>query len=169
MLVLRQIISPPSTVDTCGPTSRISTSCTPDGQALLEQICELAEENEHGPLTFFFDEIQHVANWQKWINSALEKRPRHTFVVTGSTGRLLGGELATSLTGRHLSTELFPFDLDEFRRLHGQPVAGPTLEKTSRTSSTSPCAKRRPRSFTGGAERRLISSSIRQVGSYLSR
>ena len=85
---------------------------------LLEQICELAEENEHGPLTFFFDEIQHVKNWQKWINSALEKRPLHTFVVTGSNGRLLGGELATSLTGRHLSTELFPFDLDEFRRLH---------------------------------------------------
>jgi len=87
---------------------------------LLEQICELAEENQHRPLTFFFDEIQHVANWQKWINSALEKRPLHTFVVTGSNGRLLGGELATSLTGRHLTTELFPFDLDEFRLLHNR-------------------------------------------------
>ena len=85
---------------------------------LLEQICELAEEDEKRPFTFFFDEIQHVANWQKWINSNLERRPEHTFVVTGSNGRLLSGELATSLTGRHLSTEVFPFDLDEFRRLH---------------------------------------------------
>ena len=86
---------------------------------LLEQICELAEENgQQRPFTFFFDEIQHVANWQKWINSNLEKRPGHTFVVTGSNSRLLSGELATSLTGRHLSTELYPFDLDEFRRLH---------------------------------------------------
>jgi predicted AAA+ superfamily ATPase len=85
---------------------------------LLEQIFELAEENEQRPYTFFFDEIQHVVNWQKWINSSLGRRPEHTFVVTGSNSRLLGGELATSLTGRHLSTELFPFDLDEFRKLH---------------------------------------------------
>ena len=85
---------------------------------LLEQICLLAEERGQRPLTFFFDEIQHVANWQKWINSGLERRPEHTFVVTGSNGRLLSGELASSLTGRHLSTELFPFDLDELRRVH---------------------------------------------------
>jgi len=96
---------------------------------LLEQICELAEENEQRPFTFFFDEIQHVANWQRWINSNLERRPEHTFVVTGSNGRLLSGELATSLTGRHLSTELFPFDFDEFRRLHPNGTLRSFLEK----------------------------------------
>jgi len=85
---------------------------------LLEQICELVEGKKKRPYTFFFDEIQHVANWQKWINSGLGRRPQHTFVVTGSNSRLLSGELATSLTGRHLSTELFPFDFDEFRKLH---------------------------------------------------
>ena len=35
--------------------------------------------------------------------------------MTGSNAHLLSGELASSLTGRHLSVELFPFDLDEVR------------------------------------------------------
>jgi len=96
---------------------------------LLEQICVLAEEIEQRPFTFFFDEIQHVANWQKWINSSLERRPKHTFVVTGSNGRLLSGELATSLTGRHLSTELFPFDLNEFQRLHAKGTLRSFMKK----------------------------------------
>ncbi len=85
---------------------------------LLEQICSVAEENRDQPITFFLDEIQNVSNWQRWINSSLERRPEHTFVVTGSNSRLLSGEFATTLTGRHLSTELFPFDFREFRRLY---------------------------------------------------
>jgi len=91
---------------------------------LLEQICDLVEGKLEGPCTFFFDEIQQVTRWQKWMNSSLERRPEHTFVVTGSNSRLLSGELATSLTGRHLSTELFPFDLEEFQRL--RPSGGLT-------------------------------------------
>jgi predicted AAA+ superfamily ATPase len=96
---------------------------------LLEQICELAEENEQRPLTFFFDEIQHVASWQRWINASLARNPQHTFVVTGSNSRLLSGELASSLTGRHLSTELYPFNLDEYRRLYPQGTLRSYLER----------------------------------------
>ena len=35
--------------------------------------------------------------------------------MTGSNAHLLSGELASSLTGRHLTVELFPFSYDEFR------------------------------------------------------
>jgi uncharacterized protein len=84
--------------------------------ALLDQIFCLAMAHSDRSLTFFLDEIQHVAHWQKWLNTRLEMNSGHCFVVTGSNSQLLSGELASSLTGRHLRHELFPFDFDEFQR-----------------------------------------------------
>lgn len=84
---------------------------------LLEQIYRLCMATHSSPLTFFLDEIQNVSNWQKWLNTQLEAKTGHSFVVTGSNSQLLGGELASSLTGRHLRYELFPFDFQEFKQL----------------------------------------------------
>lgn len=67
---------------------------------------------------FFFDEIQHVAQWQKWLHRKLERPSGDTFVITGSNAALLSGDLASALTGRHRTLELFPFDLEEFRALY---------------------------------------------------
>lgn len=75
-----------------------------------------AFESERGPgCTYFLDEIQHVEGWQRWLRSELDRAYGRRFVVTGSNAHLLSGELASSLTGRHLCVELFPFDLDEYR------------------------------------------------------
>jgi hypothetical protein len=41
---------------------------------------------------------------------------------------LLSGELASALTGRHLSLELFPFDLGEFRQVRPKGTLGEYLE-----------------------------------------
>lgn len=82
---------------------------------LLDQIYRLATAHNDNPLTFLLDEIQNVSHWQKWLNTRLEMNSGHCFVVTGSNSQLLGGELASSLTGRHLRHELFPFDFEEFR------------------------------------------------------
>ena len=83
---------------------------------LLDQLYALATEGNRKRLTFFLDEIQNVVNWQRWLNTRLEMKSGHCFVVTGSNSQLLGGELASSLTGRHLRHELFPFDIAEFRQ-----------------------------------------------------
>jgi predicted AAA+ superfamily ATPase len=73
-----------------------------------------AERGRDGT-AYFFDEIQHVDGWQRWLRTALDRARDRRFVVTGSNAHLLSGELASSLTGRHLTVELFPFDLDEYR------------------------------------------------------
>lgn len=83
---------------------------------LLDQLYKLSTRGNRRKLTFFLDEIQNVTDWQKWLNTRLEINSGHCFVVTGSNSQLLGGELASSLTGRHLRHELFPFDLSEFRQ-----------------------------------------------------
>jgi hypothetical protein len=66
-------------------------------------------------LYFFLDEIQSVQGWQRWLRSQIDRPRGHVFVISGSNAELLSGELATALTGRHLTIELFPFDLAECR------------------------------------------------------
>ena len=68
-------------------------------------------------LTVFLDEIQWVRGWERWLVSRLERPDRFQFVISGSNAHLLSGELATVLTGRHITVELFPFDWAEFRKL----------------------------------------------------
>lgn len=36
------------------------------------------------------------------------------FITSGSNSKLLSGKLGTSLTGRHLTTEVFPFSYNEY-------------------------------------------------------
>lgn len=75
-----------------------------------------AFERERGPdCTYLLDEIQWVDGWQRWLRSQLDRPRGRRFVVTGSNAHLLSGELGSSLTGRQITVELFPFDLDEFR------------------------------------------------------
>ncbi len=84
--------------------------------SLLEDIYQQTTARTSRRLTFFLDEIQNVSHWQKWLNTRLESASGHCFVITGSNSQLLGGELASALTGRHLRYELFPFDYAEFRQ-----------------------------------------------------
>lgn len=85
--------------------------------ALLQSLVETFDAHLGGPGTYFFDEIQRVDGWQRWLRKELDRPRGRRFVVTGSNAHLLSGELASTLTGRHLRVELYPFDLDEFRRL----------------------------------------------------
>lgn len=75
-------------------------------------------------LAVFLDEIQWVEGWERWLRTKLERPDRFRYVVSGSNAHLLSGELASVLTGRHITVELFPFDFAEFRCVHpGAAVA----------------------------------------------
>ena len=62
----------------------------------------------------FFDEIQIIEGWEKYINQLL--REGYKVFITGSNASMLSVELGTHLTGRHISLELFPFSYSEFIR-----------------------------------------------------
>lgn len=51
---------------------------------LLEQVYQQCAGSQEACLTFFLDEIQNVSGWQKWLNTKLEMKSGHRFVVTGS-------------------------------------------------------------------------------------
>ena len=77
---------------------------------------------------FFLDEIQGVTGWEKWLRTQLERPKDNYFVVTGSNAQLLSGEFSSVLTGRHVTVELFPFDLDEFRQVRPKGTLEDYLE-----------------------------------------
>ena len=61
---------------------------------------------------YFFDEIQGIEKWEKFIRYLADKKEK--IIITGSNASLLSSELGTKLTGRHLQIELFPFSFREF-------------------------------------------------------
>lgn len=67
---------------------------------------------------FFFDEIQNVPNWEKFVNRMHEKGLK--VFVTGSNANLLSSEIATSLTGRNKTITLFPFSFGEYLKFLGK-------------------------------------------------
>jgi predicted AAA+ superfamily ATPase len=60
----------------------------------------------------FFDEIQNLENWELFVNKL--HRRGYNLILTGSNAKLLSQELATVLTGRYVSVEVFPFSFKEF-------------------------------------------------------
>lgn len=74
------------------------------------------------------DEIQNVPGWELFA-SRLRRTKR--VIVTGSSSRLLAGELATKLTGRYVDITLWPFSFREFLDLKQFKKAATytTLEK----------------------------------------
>lgn len=64
------------------------------------------------PKFIFLDEVQNIDGWELFVNRL--KRSGFNIIVTGSNAKLLSKELATHLTGRHFSLELFPFSFREF-------------------------------------------------------
>lgn len=64
---------------------------------------------------FFFDEIQEVEGWEKFARRLFEKTRAKIF-LTGSSSKLLSQEIATTLRGRTLSYQLFPYSFKEFLR-----------------------------------------------------
>ncbi len=82
---------------------------------LLEQIFEVYKEfvnNEIKP-HIFLDEVQHVAQWEKWVLAGYELN-RAQFYVTGSSSKLLSREFGTALSGRFLAIDVFPLGFKEY-------------------------------------------------------
>lgn len=59
-----------------------------------------------------FDEIQEVEQWQKSIN-AFKVDLNADIYITGSNSKLLSGELATLLSGRYKTIQIYPFSYKE--------------------------------------------------------
>lgn len=76
---------------------------------------------------YFFDEIQNVGQWERFIRFLVDKKSK--VVITGSNASLLSKELGTKLTGRKIQAELFPFSFSEFLRFFNLKANNDSYER----------------------------------------
>lgn len=62
---------------------------------------------------YVFDEIHRVAGWEDYVLKLLDNR-LNTVIVTGSTSKLMSGDIASSLRGKCYPHNLFPFSFSEY-------------------------------------------------------
>ena len=68
----------------------------------------------------FLDEVQRVEGWEKYVRSIYDEfKGEIKIFVSGSTSKLTGSELSYLLTGRHLTTHVFPLSFREFLLFKG--------------------------------------------------
>src|SRR3989338_6881980 len=79
-----------------------------DTDEIIKSLVEVYGKTKY----IFFDEIQNLKNWELFVNKL--QRRGYNLVLTGSNAKLLSKELSTSLTGRYISVEIFPFSFREF-------------------------------------------------------
>jgi predicted AAA+ superfamily ATPase len=65
----------------------------------------------------FFDEIQNIGNWEKFIRRVYDSVTKNIF-ITGSNSKFLSSDIATSLRGRTISFEIFPLSFREYLRFN---------------------------------------------------
>lgn len=67
---------------------------------------------------FFFDEIQNITGWDKFVRRCYDSISKHVF-ITGSNATLLSTEIASSLRGRTLTYELLTLSFKEYLTFKG--------------------------------------------------
>lgn len=65
----------------------------------------------------FLDEIQNVAGWEHFARRLADEKRR--VLITGSNSRMLSREISSTLGGRYLSKEVYPFSFREFLAYRG--------------------------------------------------
>jgi len=79
-----------------------------DFQLLWEVFIELFGQQN----IFYFDEIQNIAGWERFIRRLRDYENK--IYITGSNSTMFSKELGTRLTGRYEQVDLYPFSFNEY-------------------------------------------------------
>lgn len=80
---------------------------------MVDAFYALYPENHHRKCFLFFDEIQNVENWPIVIRRLHDTKNAEIY-LTGTSAKLLSKEIATSLRGRSLAIEIWPYSFKEW-------------------------------------------------------
>ena len=84
---------------------------------ILQAYQEIYPEVNLKDAYFFFDEIQNVNGWEKFIRRIYDTKTRHIF-ITGSNSKLLSTEIATELRGRTITFTNYPLSFNEYLKFN---------------------------------------------------
>jgi len=86
----------------------------------LYEIVETAEKLTGKKIKYLFlDEVQAITGWEKYVKTVYDNEGFKKIFITGSNSSLLNGEFATLLTGRFLSSMVYPLSFSELLKIDG--------------------------------------------------
>lgn len=85
---------------------------------ILKAYREFHPEIKTNTCYFFFDEIQNIPGWDKFVRRCYDTVSRNIF-LTGSNAHLLSSEISTSLRGRTVTFEILPLSFKEYLKFKG--------------------------------------------------
>lgn len=107
---------------------RLSPVTPKVGDEVLEAFETINPGSFDQGVFLFFDELQEMQNWGKWLRRIVDTR-RVTIYATGSSSRMLSSEITTAFRGRAIDFELLPLSFSEsilFNNMdipsHGKPA-----------------------------------------------
>ncbi len=95
---------------------------------MVEAFYTLYPENHERKCYLFFDEIQNVENWPVVIRRLSDSK-NVDICLTGSSAKLLSTEIATSLRGRSLKIEIWPYSFNEYLRAQNIKISKQRYDK----------------------------------------
>ena len=77
---------------------------------------------------FFLDEIQNIDGWEKFARRLADSKYR--VYITGSNAKMLSSEIQSTLGGRYISVNVFPYNFAEFLNANNVIFDNKTLLST---------------------------------------
>ena len=88
----------------------------------FETILEIHSELGGTKPALFLDEIQNIEGWEKFARRLADQK--YTVNITGSNAKMLSSDVATTLGGRYVIQQVFPYDYGEFCAANQIPMNG---------------------------------------------
>ena len=99
--------------------------------SLVETFYTFYPENHDKRCYLFLDEIQCVDQWATVIRRLHDTKNAEIF-LTGSSAKLLSKEIASSLRGRSLSVEIWPYSFSEYLKAKHESFDSDLYDKRTR-------------------------------------
>ena len=95
----------------------------------LDLIKTCYEEMHDSRPIFFLDEVQLVDRWEKFAHRLVDQK--YQVYITGSNAKMLSSEIATTLGGRYMIHEVYPYSLKEYLKANGIDITAKNAIFTS--------------------------------------
>ncbi len=94
---------------------RLAGFAAGDFELLLECHAEMYDQR---PM-LFLDEVQNIDGWERFARRMADAK--YKIWITGSNAKMLSSEIMSTLGGRYLTTEVYPYGFEEYLNAKGFP------------------------------------------------
>ncbi|MBQ3705728.1 MAG: ATP-binding protein [Clostridia bacterium] len=94
---------------------RLAEMTAADLNDILAVQSEMSDQRGY----FFLDEIQIIPEWEKFARRMADRK--ESVQITGSNARMLSREIGSTLGGRYLEKNIWPYSFDEYLNAIGTP------------------------------------------------